>query len=402
MSRILFAWELGGGFGHLGPFRPVAEMLLARGHELTVAAREVQNAAMVFDAMPLRIVQAPLCIKTYGGLEEPPLNFAEILMRYGYLDVPQLQALLRAWRGLLDMAQPDIVIADHAPTAMLATRGRAIGRVVIGTAFAVPLPVDPTPNMRSWVNVPAQRLANSDAMVLGNINASLPADVPPLGAVHEIFAGVSSLFTGVPELDPYGPRDPAGYLGLYSGRIGSVPPRWPDGEGPRIFVYLNGDYRHLEAAFAALVVSQARCLVYLRGTAPAAIQKYQSPRVTFSSGLLDLAAAVTESDFCMCHGNVGTVMGILRGGKPMLLLPAQLEHFLLASTLEKMGIAGVIHPEAPQPDIAGALGRVMREASLSAAARAFALRHREPSVDTIIDRAATRIEALARTQDKPG
>src|SRR5262249_34761053 len=111
-------------------------------------------------------------------------------------------------------------------TAMLAARGRGIGRAVIGTAFAVPSPVSPTPNMRPWIDVPPERLASSDEMVLKNINASLPAGMAPLGAVHEIFSGSSSLFTGVPELDPYGPRDPLGYLGLTSGQLAAVPPQW--------------------------------------------------------------------------------------------------------------------------------------------------------------------------------
>ncbi len=38
MSRILLAWELGTGFGHLGPFPGLASRLLERGHTLHIAA----------------------------------------------------------------------------------------------------------------------------------------------------------------------------------------------------------------------------------------------------------------------------------------------------------------------------------------------------------------------------
>jgi hypothetical protein len=397
MSRILFAWELGGGYGHLGPFRPVAEALLARGHELTIAAREVQTAAAVFRSMPVRIVQAPICIKTYHGLAEPPLNFAEILMRYGYLDAPQLAGLLQAWRGLLDVTQADILIVDHAPTALLAARTRSISRAAIGTAFAVPLPVSPTPNMRAWVNVPEHRLASSDASVLETINASLPEGSPALRAVHEIFDGVVNLFTGVPELDPHGLRQSRDYLGLYSGGFGSVPPQWPEGEGPRIFVYLADEYRHIEPALAALAGSGGRCLGFLRTEKPDLLQKHRGPRFLLDNRPLNLDAAVAGSDLCVCHGNVGTVMSILRAGKPMLLLPIQLEHFLLSFKLKTLGIAEVVHPDEQPLDIPSALARTLREASLSEAARAFALKHREPPVATIIERAASRIETLAQT-----
>jgi UDP:flavonoid glycosyltransferase YjiC (YdhE family) len=398
VSHILFAWELGGGFGHLGPFRPVAEILLARGHELTVAAREVQNAHVVFGSMPIRIVQAPLCIKTYNGLAEPPLNYAEILMRYGYLDAPQLSGLLRAWRGLLDLARADLVVADHAPTALLAARGTARALAVFGGAFAVPPPVSPTPNMRPWLQVPEQRLASSDATVLATLNASLLTGTPRLDQLHEIFNGVDRFFIGVPELDPYGPRDPREYLGLYAARIGSAPPSWPAREGPRIFAYLQSDYVHIDAAMTALVASNARCLVYLRGAAPTLRQKYQSPNVAFSADLLDVDAAVAACDLCVFHGSTATAMDVLRGGKPMLLLPVQLENFLLSERLEKLGIARVVRPDAQPLDIGGALAQALEQASAIAAARSFSMRHREPAVDTITRRTASRIEALARTQ----
>jgi hypothetical protein len=398
VSRILFAWELGGGFGHLGPFRPVAEALLARGHELTLAVREVERANIVFSSMAVRIVQAPLCVKTYNGLAEPPLNYAEILMRYGYLDAPLLAGLLNAWSGLLDLSRADILVADHAPTALLAARGRGRARAVFGGAFAVPTRATPSPNMRPWVNVPQQRLASSDASVLRVINASLLPGTPGLSALHEIFDGANYFLNGVPELDPYGPRDRGCYLGLHAGLIGASPPRWPEGEGPRVFAYLRSDYRHIEAALAALATGGVRSVVHLQGASPQIRQKYQGPQLVFSEDLLDLERAVGSSDLCVGHGS-GTVMGVLRGGKPMLLLPVQLENFLLSSSIERLGIARVVHPEAEPPDIGGALANMLANVSSFAdAALAFALKHREPSVDTIVERAAGRIEALAQGQ----
>jgi UDP:flavonoid glycosyltransferase YjiC (YdhE family) len=79
-----------------------------------------------------------------------------------------------------------------------------------------------------------------------------------------------------------------------------------------------------------------------------------------------------------------------------VLAPAQLEQFLLANAIEKLGLARVVHPDAQAADIGGALAAGLREPAIARAAREFALRHREPAVDTIADRAAGRIEALAR------
>jgi UDP:flavonoid glycosyltransferase YjiC (YdhE family) len=400
VSRILYAWELGGGLGHLGPFRPIADRLIARGHEITLAVQDAERAHAVFDSRAVNVVQAPVCAKVYGGLAEPPLNYAEILMRYGYLDAPLLRGLLRAWRGLLDLSGPDLLIADHAPTALLSARGRGTPRMLFGNAFAVPPAVSPTPNMRSWAEIPRERLAGSDASVLKIINESLPAGSAPLAALHELFAGAARAYLGVPVLDQYGARDPGDYLGLYTGVIGSGAPRWPQGEGPRVFAYLHADYRHVEATLAALAASPARSVAFLLGATPALRRKHEGPRLALSAEPVDLGAAAAEADLCVAHGGAATSISMLRAGKPMVLLPSQLEQFLFASRVEKLGVARVVHPDAERPDIAAALASGLGDPAIARAAREFALRHREPSVDTIAERAAARIEALA--QGRPG
>ena len=394
MSRILFAWELGGGFGHLGPFLPLAKALLARGHDLTVAARDVERAHIVFGTLPVNIVQAPLCTKTYNGLSEPPLNYAEILMRYGYLDAPLLAGLLAAWRGLLELSAADVLLADHAPTALLAARGGRAAKLLLGTPFGVPPPIHPTPNMRDWVPVPSQRLANSDEAVLAILNRSLGDGAPRLAALHEIFHDAGRLLLGVPEIDHFGPREAGSYLGLHAGMIGRAAPSWPAGGGPRVFAYLNGEFRHIDAALAALAGSGARCVVFLLGAA-ALRDKHRGPNVVFSEALLDVDRAVSECDLAVCHANLGTVIEVMRRGKPLLLLPMDLEKFLLARNVEKLGAGELVHPDAPVPDVAGALKRMLESTRFAEAARAFAARHRDPPVDTIVQRAVERIESLA-------
>jgi UDP:flavonoid glycosyltransferase YjiC (YdhE family) len=162
-----------------------------------------------------------------------------------------------------------------------------------------------------------------------------------------------------------------------------------------VFVYLHNDYAHLEPTLQALEASGACCLVYLLGGAPAAWQKRQCERLVFSPEPVDLDAALAACDLCVIHGGTGASISALRAGKPMLLLPAQLEQFLLAFALEKLGVARLVHPDR-RPDIAGVLGQALSDPALARAAREFSLRHAEPAVDTIAERAADRIEALAR------
>lgn len=399
MSRILLAWELGAGAGHVASMRPLAEALLARGHKVTLAAQNLRTAAAVFADIGIPVVAAPVCPATYGGLAEPPLNFAEILMRYGYLDAPMLAALHRGWRGLIELTAAEVLVADHAPTALLAARGLPLRCAAIGNPFAVPPPVHPTPNMRPWLEVPPQRLLSSDEAVLTTINAVLPAGVPRLGALHELFGDVVKMFVGLPELDPYGARDAHHYLGLHTGVSGSAPARWPEGGGARIFVYLHAGYRHLDACLSALAASGARCLVHVLGAAEELIARHRGPRVEVSAVPVDIVSASAQCDLAVCHSGLGLVNVMLGAGRPMLLLPYQLEQFLLATRVAALGGAQVIHVEQARPDFGSAVSTMLGDTAYADRARALAARVAPGSVGTMTQQAVARIEALA-TQAK--
>lgn len=394
MSRILLAWELGGGAGHLSSLRPVAEALLLRGHKVTLAARDISSAAMVFSGLEneMQIVQTPVCPKTYGGLADPPLNFAEILMRFGYLDTSMLKALLLGWRSLLRLTGADRLVVDHAPTALLAARGTDIACSTFGNPFAVPPPASPTPNMRDWLDVPVHRLQDSDARVVATINAALAPDAPPIASLPAMFEGADHLFVGMPELDPYGPRAPAHYVGLHTGRSGSEPVLWPAGEGPRVFAYVKADYPHIQACMEALAAAPVRCLVNLSGATAQMIERYRSPQLSFSAGHVDIDHALAQCDVLVCQSGLGTVNAALRSGKPLLLLPSQLEQFLLARNVEKLGAGLLIHPESKMPDIAGSLARLLADPVFAQRARALAQRCAVPPVAGIVDHVVTRIE----------
>lgn len=393
MSRILLAWELGAGFGHLGPFLGLAPKLLERGHTLHIAAREIAGAVKAVGDLPIAVHQAPLCLNTYGDLQEPPLNYAEILMRYGYLEPAMLRAMIAAWQSLIRAVGVDLLVADHAPTALLAARGLPVARAVIGSPFNVPLPVAPTPNMRPWVTVPPQRLADSDRRVLEVINDVLAPD-RGIDALHRIFDGAMRFFSGVPELDPYGARAAEEYLGLQALSTGSAEPVWPAGEGPCVFAYLHADYRHAERALQALAAGGARVLAHVLGGTPALAQKFHGARLAFAPQLLDFRKVVAGCDLCVCHGNVGTTLGMLQGGRPVLVLPKHLEHFLLGTAVERIGAGRVVHPDAVEPDIAGVLAAMLGSAAFGGQARALAARYGAGSVGRMPGRAVSRMETL--------
>lgn len=396
MSRILLGWELGTGFGHLAHFLGLAPRLLERGHTLHIAAREIGGAYQAIGDLPIAVHQAPLCLKTYSGLQEPPLNFAEILMRYGYLDPPMLRAMVAAWRVLLDMTGANLLIADHAPTALLAARLSGVPTAVIGSPFAVPPDIHPTPNMRQWMQVPANRLIDSDARVLGAVKTALPAGAMPIAAIHEIFSGAAQFFLGIPETDPYGSRDTAIYLGPNGRSTGTAMPAWPDGTGKRVLVYLHGDYKHVEATMRALAAFGARVIAYVSDADQKLRQQILTLGVNAATEPVDMVRLLAQADLCVTHGP-GAAFAALQAGVPVLMLPKQLENFLFAQALQRMGVGSLVHPEQDNPDFTGVLADMLTDSRYSAGVRAFTGRYPDSAFDAIAERVIARIETCCAT-----
>ena len=70
MARILFAWELGGGAGHVHIIGPLARALAGRGHQVSMAVRELPVADGLLEGSGVALLPAPFWAGRVGGL--PP------------------------------------------------------------------------------------------------------------------------------------------------------------------------------------------------------------------------------------------------------------------------------------------------------------------------------------------
>ena len=375
MSRIAFVWELGASYGHISGLLPFARRLRQRGHDVVMVLRELHNVSNIFgDEIP--VLQAPLWLPPMQGLPEPPLNYSEILMRYGYFSADGLAGLVSAWRSLFALLGSDVIVADHSPTALLAARSMGLAATTLGTGFYFPPRQTPMPNMRPWLNVPPGRLEHSDALVLNNMNTVLAMHkARPMVSVSELFETCENFLCTFAELDHYAQREPAKYWGACWNMEMGQDTAWPDGEGKRVFVYLEPQSRDFAKVLEAIAVLGLRAIVCAPGISDDLRRKHENPRTIVSTKPFRLDRLLAECDLSIGYAGHGMTAGMLMAGVPLLLLPTQLERFLLATRVAATGAGIAVNPEAPLPDYPALIRMMLDAPGYRGNARLFAKKY---------------------------
>jgi hypothetical protein len=258
-------WELGSNFGHLARLLPVASRLRECGHELLVAARDLAAAACVLQPAGISFVQSPHLTRELP-LPHRPAGYSDILRAQGWGHRATLAALTEAWINLYRMFRPDIVLADYSPTATFAAHLKHVSCLLIGNGFQLPpatVPLPPFPGF-SWAT--PEIAADSEALVVKNANTvACGFGGTEVTSLCELINPRRALFSTFPELDHYGPRNGAQYIGPLLGQFATARVDWPNGQGPRIFAYFRPDTSNLQSLLAALAASEARVVCLAAG-----------------------------------------------------------------------------------------------------------------------------------------
>ncbi len=395
MSRILFAWEFGAGMGHLGYFLPVAIELRRRGHEVRFVVTQTGQAARLLSRFDFSWFQAPTRPEQAGLASHPPLSYADIMWRFGYHDRDDLNGLVTAWREILKLANTDLLIADHSPTALLAARTLQLPVMLYGSGFFIPPRQTPLPNMRPWLPISDMQLRDIEGKVLSSLNHILAIHgCPRLNALSELFDVAEDTILSFPELDHYEQRGPAKYWGAIPSAGTGARPEWPDLPGPRIFAYLRPEISHLTPLLEALHVLRLPTLAYCPGIEQDILLRNAAPHLHFSAEMLDMQTLATEAHVIVSYAAYASVLSFLLAGKPAFSLPFHLEQFLFARRIEEMGAGLLVDPEKPADDLAKKLQRVIFDPFFVGNAQAFARKYAAFSQEVVINNLVRRIEEL--------
>ncbi len=397
---VLYAWELGANLGHIGTFLPIARELRERGNTVHWAVTHPHQAARLLPKAGFDWLQAPNMPEQRR--EGPPLSYSDILLRFGYADGIDLLGLVVAWREIVRLTGARVVLADHAPTAILAARTLGIPVMLFGSGFFAPPQVHPTPNMRPWNVVSAEHLLTTDRLALTNINAVLQRyQEPQLRYLAQLFQVAEDSLLSFPELDHYPARGPARYWGMLPAAV-AEDSIWPAVSGPRVFSYLRPETPHLEAALQALAGLAGSVLIYAPGLPAELVQRYGAPHVAFSPVPVDLNKVAHQAHAGLTYASPAATVAFLMAGKPVLMVPGHLEQFLFARRVEEMGAGLIQNPEQPPHELAAMLQRVLLEPGFRDNAAAFAAKYANFDQNAVMTHIVARIEELADATTSTG
>ncbi|MEP7068964.1 MAG: nucleotide disphospho-sugar-binding domain-containing protein [Usitatibacter sp.] len=393
MARVLCAWEFGGDLGHIRRLIPIALELRASGHEVCVAFRDsafLESArAEGFEAFIAPLLRAPRMAS------QSPLSFSDILLNLGYDDARSLAGALRAWRSFYELVAPDVVVADYAPTALIAAREARIRRVTVGSGFSSPPLRDPLPALRPWIATDTNVLRALDDRLAASVRAALGAASRPLEPARELFEADAHLVCTFAEIDPFGPRDDVEYPGPQADGIAGPSIEWNTDDATRVFAYLKPRDPRFDAVLAGLRALDAEVIVAAPGLAAELARAASTPRMRVVGAPVNLDPLLARATLCVSHAGPGLAARALAAGVPMALLPQQLEQFLIARRIAAGGSAAMLSPEDAAPDFVAWLAALVARNDLREAAARNARAHRHHSFADATKSAAARISAVA-------
>ena len=375
MKKFLFVWELGANYGHLTRDLQVAKYLRARGHSVYFAVCDTRIATELLAPHSYEFVQAPLS-QAKTRLLRPPANYAELLLAEGWGNQPSFTGRLRAWISLFKLTEPDTVIADHAPTALLAAHISGLHGVAFGSGFEIPPTVTPMPSIRPWENIESSRLEKSEKFVLEQANAvSLALGGKPLTRLTDIFPPKPVLATFA-ELDHYGERENVTYTGSIHGIEFAESVAWKNSGGPKILAYLRLSQRATGAVLAALAEAGEQTICIVPGISQDQIRKYATPNLSIYSRPVALTQLLASADVTISYGGIGVITESLLAGVPLIMIPAMVEQYLASLTVEKLGAGILLGETRDKNTIFAAIKKILSDSAFRKAATHFAEKYK--------------------------
>jgi UDP:flavonoid glycosyltransferase YjiC (YdhE family) len=365
--------------------------LRKRGLPVLFSVRNTGIASNTLVPLGFHFQQAPIHLraKPFGS---PVRSYADILLASGYDDLDGLAGLLKAWITTILLFGANVIVADHAPTAIIAARALGVKTVAFGTGFEVPPPIYPYPGFAE--NAPYCDLKKSHDAAIANVKSSLAK----LGHVaseigQDIFSQTRSFLTTFRPLDHYHSRvGNATYLGSIRGTHPTRVATWPTGKGKRVFVYLHDQQSFVDMVRDAIIQLGGNAII----VCPNADSKPAYPQVTVFKELVNVIELLTSADLVISNGGAGLIAQAAEAGVPMLLIPRVSEQGLGSKRIVDTG-CGMICEKPTSANLRHMIGMMMETPRYKVSADALRKDLRLGLPNAPVELVADEIERLGRS-----
>ena len=346
VKRLLLTWELGANYGHLSRLILVADAQRALGREVLFVICDLDAAQKLLTPQGYAYVAAPR-LKCQTSNELLP-SYIQLLLAVGYADQPALQEALGDWLNLFNEYQPDLIIADHSPTALLANHIAKIPAIQLGSGFEIP-PTDHWPEMLPLNAEQKLKQKDSEQQLLVSMNHALIVHGGlAMQSVTELFKNCHQILTTFAELDHYPYRNNVNYIGpIYSLNSGSEA-LWTDTSQKKVFVYVWSGLPGLNHLMLALAELNIEIIAVIPELSDEALLLFSQPNIRIFKETIRLSALLDDADLLITHSGFGTVSAFLRQGIPVMIIPDTLEQFLVGQRIEKLEAGLVMGPRRNQ------------------------------------------------------
>ncbi|MBF0546406.1 MAG: hypothetical protein HQM08_18315 [Candidatus Riflebacteria bacterium] len=319
---------------------PIGEELKRRGCQVFWAIPESTSFGTFLRTLDFELLPVP----NFNFSDHPiPLSqtYGENLLKNGYRKTELLINRLKFWVNHIDQLKPNLVVAEHAPSALLAAKARGIPVVATGTGFSIPPLESPMPSLQPWFSLPKKNLHQKERYFLETVNpALLDVGFSQLTAVSDIFKDVELFLATFPEFDHYEKRTNMQYHGPVVHSTQDNEPRWPSNKGGNVFIYLKPDNRFFIPILKQIKEMGLPVLAYVPGLPESERISLSGKNLQISPFPVNLKDAKSRCCFAITEGGHNTGVLLILQGVPLLVCPGQLEQAIWAYRISnrKLGV----------------------------------------------------------------
>jgi UDP:flavonoid glycosyltransferase YjiC (YdhE family) len=337
----LFAWELGRGLGHLVNIRRMAVRM--KGHGVSTVAAVSNPLSAVLQGTCDDVIAAPPWPVTRQDASQRAAQSSatlnDILASAGLSDMAVVHDLLAEWDNIFTRVQPQLLVADFAPIAALAARGR-IPLLQVGNGYT--LPPDDMNRFPPLHRLSPPRWKEEDTLQAVN-DAARSQGRKELERLPQLFSGDARLVQTFALLDPYDSQrvDP-----VDGPPIETAPIERRD-DAATVFVYWSGGYDVPENICEIFAPFAKHTRIHASGLSAAQIGDLTRAGVQIDTELASLPEVLASSRLVIHSGGSGVACEALAAGVPQIIVSHQIEQTLNGAALERAGLGTLLETYNP-------------------------------------------------------